>query len=141
MGWQGDAAVGIAAHLDGFSIGVWSPTDSAGTIWRGALPPEVNFGIGIQTYRIGADDPANPTTKLRVQFFLRAPDIDTLDSTDEAIYDAFMGLSNVDFGVAHVVDTQSISALSAGVDSRGNAQRTCNYQLDLDLPATALRSY
>lgn len=141
MGWQSDTAVGVAERLDALSIGVWAPTTAAGTIWRGALPPDVNFGIGILTYRIGADDPKNPNTKLRLQFFLRAPDIGTLDDTDEAIYDALLGLHGADFGTAQLTDTQSISALDAGVDSAGNPQRTCNYRLDLELPATALRSY
>lgn len=141
MSWQSDVADGAAQRLADLNIGTWTPDGSAGTIHRGAIPPNVNFGIGIQTYRAGPDNPGQPNTRLRIQFMLRAPDNTTLDDTDAAIYDAFMALAGVELGSAHVVDTQAISSLPMGLDESGNPQRACNYQLDLDLPATPLRSY
>lgn len=140
MSWQSDVANGLAQLLADADLGTWNPDAAGGTIVRGSLPPDT-LGIGIQTYRAGDDDPAHPTTQLRVQFWLRAADIDTLDDLDSGIYDVLMGLSGSVFGGTHLTDTGAISAVPMGLDGQGNPERACSYRLELDLPATALRSY
>jgi hypothetical protein len=145
MGWQSDTAVTIAQVLDDASVGTWVPTApgvvSTGNIIRGPLPADVCPGIGIQTYRVGADDPSNPTTQIRVQLYLRAADVDALDNLDSAAYDALQGLHGVPTGSAVITDVQSYSSVPMGVDANGNAERTANYTVDLDLPDSALRAY
>lgn len=141
MSWQSDVGNGIAQRLNDVGVGTWGPDDDTGNISRGAIKPDVCPAIGIQTYRVGPDDPQHPTTQLRVQFRLRAADIDALDDLDAAIYDAFTGLNDVWFGDTHVTDTGTISSLGADPDANGNLGRTCNYSMQLDLPSTALRSY
>lgn len=141
MSWQSDAATGAAQHLSDQGVGIWDPNGTTGNIYRGALPADVVPGIGVQTYRVGADDPIAPTARLRIQFWLVAGSDGALDDLDAAIYDAMQGLTDAQWGDAHVTDCGSVSAIPQGVDGDGNPQRACNYQLDLDLPATALRSY
>lgn len=144
MGWQSDVAAGYAQRLNDAGLGVYAPTiasgqPGAGAIYRGQLPADV-LGYGIQTYRVGPDDPQNPTTQLRIQFWLRAATIGDLDDMDSGLYDTIQGLHGVAMGVAMVTDTQSYSSVPQGVDGNGNLERACNYTVDLDLPATALRS-
>ena len=142
MGWQSDVARTIAQVLDDGSVGVYDPATvpSTGNIYRGPLPATVCPGIGIHVYRVGRDDPANPTTQVRVQLWLRAATVDAVDDLDSAAYDALQGLHDVATGSAVITDVQSYSSMPMGVDSNGNAEKSTNYTADLDLPATALRS-
>lgn len=140
MGWQSDVATGYAAHLGATGVGTWDPAGSTGNVYLGPLPADLVPGIGIQTYRAGPDDPANPTTQLRIQFLLRAATIGALDDLDAALYDAVQGLHGVAMGAATVTDTQTVSAVPLGQDGNGNLERACNYAIDLDLPPTALRA-
>lgn len=141
MGWQSDVARGFAQHLNDAGIGTWSQAGTGGNIYRGALPPDVVPGIGIQTYRVGLDDPANPTTQVRIQFYLRAATVSALDDLDSDLYDAVQGLADVQMGAATVTDTQAYSSVPMGLDANGNPERASNYTVDLDLPDTALRAY
>jgi len=141
MGWQSDVAVGFAQLLDAAGVGTWDPDGSTGNIYLGELPPDACPGIGIQTYRAGTDDPANPTTQLRIQFWLRAATVGEIDDLDSALYDHVHGLQNLAMGAAMLTDCASYSSIPMGLDGNGNRERACNYTLQLDLPATALRSY
>lgn len=141
MTWQTDTVEGYAQQLNDKGVGAWDPNGTSGNIYRGTLPEDVCPGIGIQAYRVGRDDPANPTTQLRMQFMLRAGSLGALDDLDAALYDALQGLHDVAMGVVMVTDTQSISAVPMGVDGNGNYERACNYAADLNLPDTALRAY
>lgn len=141
MSWQSDVTAGFAQRLEDFGVGTYDPIGAGGNIVIGALPPGLAPGVGIQSYRLGADDPRNPTTQLRLQFWLRAATLNALDNLDAAIYDIVQGLANSLMGVAAVTNVQSVSVLPMGVDGNGNLERASNYAVDLDLPATALRSY
>jgi hypothetical protein len=138
MGWQSDVAVGFAVQLAAAGVGVWDKHGSTGTIYRGPLPPDL-LGVGVQTYRVGPDDPQNATTQLRIQFWLRAATVADLDDLDSVLYDAVQGLAGVAMGVATVTDCRSLSSIPMGVDGNGNVERACNFTVDLDLPPTALR--
>lgn len=133
--------VGVAQRVNGQRIGVWDPDGSSGNIYHGSLPAGVIPGIGLQGYRVGADDPQNPTTQQRVQFWLIADSFASLDDLDAAIYDAFQGLAEVDLNGVHVTQVISQSSIPQGIDGSGNPQRSCNYTFQIDLPATALRAY
>lgn len=139
-GWLSDVGNGAAQRLADHGIGTWDPDDGTGNINRGSIPPDICPAIGLQAYRFGPDNPAQPSAQVRLQFWLRAADIDALDDLDAAIADLFIGLNGVTFGAVTVTDCNSISALPQGLDSQGNPERSCNYSLELDLPPTALRS-
>ena len=139
MGWLSDVAAGCAAQLAAAGVGTWDPAGTSGSIVRGALPPDIVPGVGLHTYRVGRDDPANPTTQVRLQLMLRAATIAALDDLDSAAYNALQGLHGVAMGTVVVTDCQSYSAIPMGPDGNGNLERACNYVLDIDLPATALR--
>jgi len=146
VSWLSDFAVGAAQRLVAQGVGTWAPDTptgslGAGNIFRGSLPPDVTPGVGLQAYRAGPDDPQNPTTQVRLQAWLRAGTVAALDDLDAAVYDAFQGLSGVAFGTTQVTDSRCISSVPQGIDGNGNRERACNYAFELDLPATALRSY
>lgn len=139
-GWLSDVADGAAQRLHDAGIGVWDPDGTNGNITRGSIPPDVCPAIGIQVYRFGPDNPAQPSAQVRLQFWLRAADIASLDDLDSAICDAFIGLNGVAFGVVTVTDANFISSVPQGKDAQGNPERSCNHSFELDLPPTALRS-
>ena len=139
--WLSDVATGLARLLHDAGIGVFDPDGTAGNIVRGPLPPDTCPGVGVQVYRIGADDPAHPTTAVRAQLWARAATPGGAEDLDAAIYDALQGLSHAPMGSAVVTDCGSLSAIPMGVDGNGNTERACNYRLLLDLPPTPLRHY
>jgi hypothetical protein len=141
MGWESDVATGFAQAIAAAGAGTFDPTGTGGSIVIGPLPPDTSPGVGITTYRAGADDPKNPTTRLRVQFWLRAPDAATLNDLDSAVYDAIQGLHAVTMGAATVSDCGSFASVPMGIDGNGNLERAAHYLADLSLPDTALRSY
>ena len=141
MTWQSDVARTICQRLNDAGIGTWNQAGTGGSIVRGTLPVDTCPGIGVQLYRAGADDPQNPTTQVRVQLWLRASTVAALDDLDAAVYDVLHGLQDQDAGAAVITHVISQSSVPMGLDGNGNAERSCNYQVHLDLAPTALRSY
>jgi hypothetical protein len=140
MGWQKDTLTGLAVRYDSLGIGTWRTSTALGTIVLGALPDEIDLGIGLHGYRVGPDDPAQPHDAAAGPVL--APRRRGRDRRSR-----LAGVRRHDrprrpaLGAATVTLARSLSSIPMGVDGRGRAERACNYALDLDLPPTALRSY
>jgi hypothetical protein len=141
MGWQDDVETGYAARAAAACGLVWDPAGTDSTVIRGPLTATVVPGIGVQAYRVGPDDPVNPTSQLRIQFLIRATTYTGTADLAQLLYDAIHGLNGLVMGAATVTDTRALSDVPLGQNQNGNYERTCNYLVDLDLPATSLRSY
>lgn len=146
MSWAEDLEQGVAGLLAAAGVGTYDPDavladGAAGVIVVGPLPDEVAAGIGVQSYRVGVDDPANPTSSVNVQLWARAASRSAVNDLDAAGYDAVQGAADVWFGSVHVTQAYSKSSIPMGRDDRGRWERSSNYTFELDLPATAHRSY
>lgn len=141
MSWQTDLIDGLARDLDTAGVGTYDPDGTAGNIVQGAIPAAPDQVVGITSYRVAPDDPAHPTTEVRVQFYLRAPYIGALNDLDATVDAVVNGMTDRGYGQAHVTQARSWSSVPMGRDDHDRPERALNYRLDLDIPATALRRY
>jgi hypothetical protein len=141
MSWDEDFEQGLAGYLDAQGVGTYDNSGFTGSLALGPLPDEIDSGIGITTYRLGVDDPSHPSTRVNVQLYARALTRAAVNALDARGYDAVHGLKDAWFGAAHVTQAVSKSSMPMGPDERGRFERSSNYTFELDLPATALRSY
>lgn len=146
MTWTEDLDAGVAQLLAARGVGTFDPDadvaqGATGVIVLGGLSDEATSGVGIQSYRLGPDDPAAPVARVIVQLWARAATRAEVNQLDQAGYDALQGLADVWFGSCHVTQSVQKSSLPMGVDARLGYERSSNYTFDLDLPATSNRSY
>jgi hypothetical protein len=144
MSWQVDLDYGLAQRLADAGVGTWAPDDvidgQINPIILGSLPPDVDQCIGIITVPV-ASDPVYPVSTVIAQFRIRGTATQNRD-TASAIDDAVNGLQNVELGTAVLTDAQFQSATADAPNDTGQQlERTVQYRIELDLPATALRSY
>lgn len=127
MSWTADLLAAVAQRLDDNSIGTWDPDGHTGTIYEGAIPPDVTEGIGLTPYSL-----TNRRTSLTgevtqpVQFWLRGTQ-SWVRSAADGIYSAFNGLRDVDINGVHCVLIELHSDIPMGVDQSGRYERAVNY--------------
>lgn len=107
------------------------------------LPDQPNRVVTLTAYRVGGDDPQNPTGQITVQVRTRGlPDqpMDT-DALDDAIYDVLQGAQRKTYGSLMVSQVLIRSSLPMGRDPSNRWERSTNYVLDVNYPPTSNRSY
>lgn len=143
-GYTSDLCLGLAQYLSSNGVGVYKAsggyvsTDTG--IFIKGLPDTPDRAISITTYAT-SDMVKIAQTTVRVQFWLRGIPNNTLDVDDlgDALFELVQGMENRDFGAAHVIQAYRISSGQLGSDTANRAQRSDNYQFDLNVPPTAGR--
>jgi len=145
MGWESDLAVGLAQLLAGQGVGQWDPdavlTDLDWPITEGAVPAECPRGIGIHTVPMANSDPVHPTGVAVIQFVIRDLTFPACRDVDNQIDALIDGLHGITFGTVTLGQAQALSATPITANSQGQWERSHQYRAELDLPATASRSY
>lgn len=127
MSWTDDLVAGVAQRLDDQNLGTWDPGGSAGSIYEGAIPPNVSQGIGLTPYNL-----TNQRTALTgevtqpIQVYLRGSR-SWVAATADGIYTAFNGLRNIEIGGVHCALISLYSDAPMGVDDHGRYERAINY--------------
>ena len=139
-----DLLLGLAQLLAGVGAGTYRPnggylpTETA--IVFGDLPTGPDRAIAMAVYA-ASDEGASPLSSLRVQFLCRGAVNDSLDVGEVAgpIFTALQGLQHYNCGTAHVNLVQRVSRVPLGIDAAKRSMRADNYELSVDMPATAGR--
>jgi hypothetical protein len=127
MTWTADFIAAVAQRMDDNSIGTWDPDGTTGDIYEGALPSDVDTGIGLTPYNLRALRTSLEADVVQpVQFWLRGTSSYVRDTAD-SIYSAFQGLQRVTFGGAFCVLVSLHSDVPMGVDQSGRFERALNY--------------
>lgn len=145
----GDLLDGIAADLNTAGLGVydparvWTAADTATAVRIGPMPAAPDRVIVLGGYRLGGDSPDVPSGQINVQFRTRCPSLDPrlLETLDGGIYDLLQGMTGRPYGSIVVTQALHKSSLDIGQDSNNRLMRSMNVAFDLDLTATANRSY
>lgn len=144
MSWQQDLDEGLAQLLGDAGVGTWAPDDvidgQTNPIIVGSLPPDIAQCVGIITVPMADGDPVHPVGVAIAQFRIRGTMGQNRD-TAAAIDAAVNGLANVQFGAVTLTQALSQSSTADAPNDAGQLERTLQYRVDLDLPATALRAY
>jgi hypothetical protein len=126
-GWTGDLLTAVAQRLDDAGIGTWDPDGTTGSIVHGALPDEIDNGIGLTAYNL-----TNRRTSLSgevtqpIQFFLRGTLAQVEQAADD-LYAAFNGLRDTTLGSTRLTLIELHSDVPMGIDQRGRIERAVNY--------------
>jgi hypothetical protein len=136
-----DLLEGIAQYLEAQGVGIYDPDavyelgDTA--IRMRKLPATVDRAVALTVYA-PQDHPTLNLSQYRVQFWMRGTAGDALDVDDLAddVFHVFHGLEHRDFGTAHVVQALRVSSLPMGEDDNQRHERSDNYLLDINRPAT-----
>lgn len=139
-----DLLLGLAAELVTAGIGTTTlPVSNPSTgIYMKALPTAPDRAVALTVYS-SVDQPKVALSTVRVQFFLRGKADDSADVDDlgDAIFLALQGLEDRTYGTAHLVQCNRISSVQLGIDDNKRANRSDNYEIDLDVPVTAGRPF
>lgn len=139
-----DIMTGLAELLDGAGIGDFSPTAAyaAGdtAIALKNMPADPDRAIVITAYLVDAQ-PAMHLDQVNVQIRTRgAPDDTTdVDVLADQVYAFCQGLTYVQLGGVTVNQMILKSSIPMGIDQNNRWERSDNYTLDVDVPATANR--
>lgn len=134
MSFTKDLLLGLKAEL--VAAGITDP------IFFGDLPSTPNRVVALGAYA-AVDEPTVAASTLRVQVMARGVENNSLDADDLAddIFTALQGLEDRTYGTAHVAQCLRVSAVPLGIDSLKRWTRADNYELNVDLPLTAGRSF
>lgn len=140
-----DVMLGIAQLGD--TAGVWDydpagyDASETGAFFK-KMPDTPDRCVVITAYTI-ANLPNQPLDKMNVQIRFRGlPDNETdVDELGGAAFALLHGLTDRTFGGVHVTQMLQKSSLPMGLDQNNRWERSDNYTLDVDVPATANRPY
>jgi len=136
-----DLLVGLAQYLHDQGVGVYDPDEAyeptSTVITMKNMPSTVPRAIMLTAY-IPSDHPTVNLTQYRVQVMSRGLPNDSLDVDDlgDSVFNVLHGLEHVDFGTAHVVQALRVSSIPMGEDDNNRHERSDNYALDVNRPAT-----
>lgn len=147
MSNTGDLLSGLAGDLVAAGVGVtasstpFASTDTA--IVYSRMPQAPDRVVVLSAYKVGGDSPAYPSGQVNVQVRTRGNPNDPgdADTLDDAVYDVIQGLKDRLYGGVHVTQALVKSSLPLGQDGNNRYERSTNYVLDVDLPATTNRTY
>ena len=129
-----DLLTGLSAYLAAHSITT--------PVFFKVLPTSPDRCIAITAYS-SVDEPKIALSHVRVQFWFRSVVNDSLDVDDlaDSVFALLQGAENVTFGTAHMVQALRVSSIQLGIDSNKRAERSDNYEFDLDVPTTSGRPW
>lgn len=138
-----DVMLGLAQY--GQTAGIWVynaggyDAGDTGAFFK-KMPDTPDRCVVITAYTM-ANLPDGPLDQMNVQLRFRGlPDNDTdVDQLGGAAFDLLHGLKNVTFGGVHVIQMLQKSSIPMGIDQNQRWERSDNYTLDVDVPATANR--
>lgn len=143
MSTSRDLLVGLAGELVTGSVALMGPqTDPATGIYFKALPTSPDRAVALTIYS-SVDQPKVALSTFRVQFWFRGKVNDSVDVDDlgDAAFTVLQGLEDRVYGSVHLVQCLRVSSVPLGVDVNKRAERSDNYQCDVDMPLTALRPW
>lgn len=134
MSFTVDLLTGLSTYLA--ANGITTP------VFFKALPTLPDRCIAITAYA-ATDEAKVALSKIRVQFWFRGIVNNSLDVDDlgDSVFNLLQGAEDLTFGTAHVVQALRVSSIQLGADASKRSERTCNYELDLDVPVTSGRPW
>ena len=136
-----DLLTGLATDLNTQGIATYTG-GAGGNVFLKELPATPDRAIALTAYA-SIDDPKVARSTVRVQFWFRGVVGNSVD-VDDLADDVFLwlqGLEDRTYGDVHVVQAFRVSSVQLGVDDNRRAERSDNYEFDLDLPLTAGRPF
>ena len=105
------------------------------------LMPQAPDRVVCLTAYAASDDAANPWSSMRVQVRTRGlpSQPDDLWTLRDSVYNALQSESALTFGTVTVAQILRVSSVPLGMDTNRRFEHADNYQLDIQLPATANR--
>lgn len=140
-----DLLVGLAGELATAGVGSYtgSPVVNPNTgIFFKALPTLPDRCIALTVYS-SSDEAKVSLSHVRVQLWFRGKVNDSVDVDDlaDAAFNVLQGLEDRYYGSVHLVQALRVSSVPMGVDDSKRAERSDNYQIDLDVPTTSGRPW
>lgn len=141
-----DLLEGFGAYLTEQGVALYS---DAGASYATTELPVVTFGplpttpdrvIALTVYS-SVDDPLQPLSTFRVQFYVRGVPGDSLDAAliAETVFGAIQSMHGVTFGGVNVSDCRRFSFIPQGIDENNRAERADNYTVVTAMPGTTWR--
>lgn len=134
MSFTTDLIAGLAEWLDAAGAGTWNPDDTS-SIVDGALPDEVEQGIGLTPYNLSADSTVSDVVQ-PVQLYLRG-DAAWVKETADLVFDEWHGQVERTIGGIRCALIELNSDVPMGVDQRGRTERALNYQIHAHRPTAS----
>lgn len=105
------------------------------------LPPTPDRMLSLTPYGATGDYPNLPLGQQRIQVWGRGTsDPRDVDVLMDAVFDLWQGVTDRQFGDCHVIQILRISSIPMGQDAQSRRwERSDNYSIDYDSPATANR--
>jgi len=142
MSWTRDLLDGIAQELATAGVATYAATYTAGQtgVFFKHLPANPDRAIAITPY-FASDDVKTTASAVRVQFSMRGNTNDAMDVDDlaDAVFAAIHGMEHKQYGTCHVVQALRVSSIALGNDEARRAERSDNYQFDINTPNTSGR--
>lgn len=144
-GFTSDLLLGLAQYVSDGGAGIYRPAggyvDTDTAIVLKQLPDAPDRVISIMAYTT-SDMVTITQTSVRVQFWFRGIRNDSLDvdNLGDQVFGLIQGMTNRDFGTAHVIQAYRVGSGQLGIDTNNRSQRSDNYQFDLNVPPTAGRT-
>jgi hypothetical protein len=123
--WTRQLLDGIGGRITDLAIGTYDPTDTAGDVVLGSLPPELDHGIALRAYGQQPDHQLADVVQ-PVQMWLRGTLAYVTDTAD-ALFDGFEGVERLVLGGISVPWVELYSDLGQGVDQSGREERALNF--------------
>lgn len=144
MSETGDLLDGIARAIDAAGIAQYRPDApfQAGDvpITFKSMPANPDRAVTLSTYG-NSDHPTIPLGQRRLQVRVRGIAGDSLDADAiaDAVFETLHGLTHQQYGSVHVIQILRASTVPLGLDDLQRDERSDNYALDVNPPATSAR--
>lgn len=136
MSWTTDLIGGLAAFLDGQGVGTYQPDGTGGSIVLGALPADLDTGIGIVPYNLQPNHILADVTQ-PVQLWLRGPSMTAVNDLADSIFTVLEGVQGVTLGSMFCPLIFLSSDVPQGVDATGRWERAVNYYIRATRPTAS----
>lgn len=144
MSVTADLLAGIAGEIEAPGIAIrsdvgWTAGQTA--ITYALMPADPDRVVTLTIYG-ASDHPSQPLGSVNLQVRSRGVPEQPLDvdALDDAVFAVLQGLTDRTYGSAHVIQVLRKSSMPLGVDANSRWERSSNYVLDVDYPATPLRN-
>jgi hypothetical protein len=146
MGYTNDLLDGLAQTVAAAGIATYRSDGTAYLTTETALsfknmPDQPDKAIVLTGYGT-QDSPNQALGQERVQFWFRGPAADArvVDDLADSVFLLLQGATHLQFGTCHVIQILRISTIPGGQDESRRWERTDNYAIDVNPPATANRN-
>jgi hypothetical protein len=136
-----DLLVGLATELSAAGVLTYA-NDSTTQIFLKQLPTSPDRCLAITSYAT-SDEAKITLSSMRIQFWFRGTPNDSVDVDDlaDAAFNVLQGMENRTYGSVHLVQCNRVSSSPLGLDENKRAERSDNYEVDVDVPVTAGRPW